>query len=267
MQLARIAAWGVLAGFLVIGAALFIFREAPQDPSIARERAVRRVTVELEPKSVRSNTSTLLKVTARDEEGDATAVWENGTSKAWLVRSDLTYVTRPEIRATDAVSSIPVTVFPTEPGSYRIVIENRHEDVVMVGAAALTVTGPSGDVPPAEQSAGREGFKVIASTIPEAAAIRAEAPISVTYRVTRTGTPVPLDTDVDGRGQLVAFHDGAGLFVHAEPLDVSLLPSDSTSAFTMIFPQQGRYRLFFEFSVGGKRYTDARWIEVGAKAP
>ena len=264
MGFARIAAWGVLAGLVVVGAAVFLMRGAPEDPSIVADREVRRVTVKVAPASVRTNASTTVRVTALDEDGDALPAWSGGVTSAWLVRSDLAYATRPEILADDAESSVPVVVRPTEPGSYRLVIENRLEDAVMVGATAMTATGASGDAAPREQSAAREGFAVVASTIPETGKLRAQTPVSVTYRVTRTGTPVALDEQDGARGEVVAFHDGAGLFVHAEPLDAALLPSAATSAFTIVFPQSGRYRLFFEFSVSGRTFTDARWIDVGA---
>lgn len=260
---ARIVAWGVLLGLLAVGAAFVAVNRVPRTAPDRAEVVARNVKVAVSPNALRTGATTTVTVTALDGEGGAVSAWEGSAPDVWLVRSDLVYATRARSMDQDATSSFAVDLRPTQPGSYRLAAAGATAETVTMGGATVPVSGPAEDVPPEEQSAGREGFKVVMSTIPDGGALRAGEPVSVTLTVSRTGTPVPLVEEDGVRGSLVAFREGGGLFVRGEPPASAYLPSASSAAFTLVFPDPGRYRLFFEFAAGGRRLMEARWIEVG----
>jgi hypothetical protein len=133
---------------------------------------------------------------------------------------------------------------------------------VTIGGAAMTVTGPAEDVPPDELSAGREGYKVVVSAIPDFGHIVAEEPTALTFSVSRTDVPVALGEDDGYRGRMIALKEGGGIALHGIPHAGAYLPSPSAAAFGITFPDEGRYRVFFEFVADGRTLMEARWIEV-----
>lgn len=255
----RIILWGVVAGFLVVIGIVMLFKIAPRSTPLPQERTTQRPAITLSTDRLRTAPTSTLTV-ALASSSTSTTSWTDLTMSAWLIRSDLTYLTYPEVTASGATATLALA--PLEPGSYRLVLEGSNEHVVSLATAPLLVSGPSRDLPPPEQSATRNGFKVTPSTIPAAADLRVNAPVSVTYRLTKEGSPVTLDAPKDIRGDLVAFRENGTLFVHAQPLTSAFLPSPATAGFTLTFPEAGRYRLFFSFMVGGQLQHYAHWVSV-----
>lgn len=261
---ARLAAWGVLIGLLAIGVAFIVLNGFSQEGVHLQDIVSRNVKVSVTPETLRTGATTSVQVAARDGEGGAVAAWEGARLDAWLVRNDLTYAAHVRADNDGATSSFATLLRPTQPGGYKLVASGVREHVVTIGAAPLSVTGPAEDVPPEEQSAGREGYKVVMSTVPDTDALRPGVPVSVTFTISRTGAPVVLDAEAGFRGSLVAFRENGTLFVRGEPSSSALLPSPASAAFTLVFPEPGRYRLFFEFGAQGRSFMEARWIEVVA---
>ena len=255
----KAAAWTVLVLLVLAGLGAYAFLgEAPARH--AESEPARNVRVKVAPGQVRVGTTTLT-VSAEDGEGNATDAWK-GLADAWIVRDDLTYVTHLETAIDAATSSFSVPYLAGEPGSFRLAAIARDGGSTVVGGGSFEVAGRTADIAPEEQSAAREGYKVTLSTIPDGEQLRAGEPASFTYAVERTGTPVRLEEYRGGRGALIALKEGAGLFATGLAMDVALQPSPSATSFNISFPEPGRYRVFCEFQAAGKRYIEARWVDV-----
>lgn len=252
----QVAAWGALAALLAVGAAVIATRDAgPSHDAPVSSSKAREVALTVAPASFRTGTTTTLVIAAAD--GEALL---GGEADVWIVRGDLAWLTHAATRA-EATSSLALPFRPTEPGAYRVVLESLLPGGRTVGTGTFAAAGPPGDAPPRELSAAREGFRVTLSSIPDAGAIVAGEPVSLTYAVERTGTPITLDERDGARGMLAAFREGGG-FVRGVPMAPELLPSSAASTFSLAFPQRGRYRLFFEFAADGKSYVEAEWVDV-----
>lgn len=260
-KLQKIATWAVLGVVLIIGVVALAVRKpaGTQTPPV-----VRNVMVQIDPVSVTTGATSTLSLLAVDAEGNPIDAW-GGSAEGWLVRSDLTYIQHILAEGTGATSTLKLPVLPTEPGSYRLALIAKTDTNVTTGGSALRVRGISRDVPPEEQSAAREGYKVTVSTIPALDAISTGDSVNFTYSVERTDTQVPLDDYRGTRGSLIAFKDGGGLFILGDAMPSELLPSKSAATFSVAFPEGGRYRVFFEFQVNGKRYVEARWVDVASE--
>lgn len=255
-------AWGVLAGLIILAIAVIGFMQAGPETPAPQDTVVRNVNVAVTPAVIRTGTSTTVSVVARDGEGALLPAWESARLEAWLVRSDLTYAQHVAVTDTGSTSTFRAQLRPSQPGWYRLTATGVRDNLLTLGGTTLTVAGTPEDVAPEEQSAGREGYKVVLSTIPDTAKLHADEPVAVTFSVSRTGAPVPLDETNGFRGSLVAFREDGSIFVHGEPHASAYLPSPSSAAFTLTLPQPGRYRLFFAFQTGGTPLMEARWIEV-----
>jgi hypothetical protein len=261
----KLAAWVLVGTVVVLGIGVFMYRHAPQDTPPLVPVTARNVSIIVTPTTVKTGATTSITVTARDGEGATVNAWEGARLEAWLVRNDLAYATHIDVPASAATSTLEISVAPTDPGSYRLVVQGTRSNVVTIGGAVLSVTGRSTDTPPAEQSSGRAGFKVAAATMPEAEAITANQTVAITYVVSRTGTPIALTDRSGGRGVIAAFREGGGQYVYGESVPAPLQPSPAASAFTITFPEAGRYKLYFEYEVNGQRYMESRWIAVKAE--
>lgn len=261
----KIAAWLLVGTIVVLGIGIFMYRHAPEETPPVIPITARNVSIAVAPTSVKTGATSSIIVTARDGEGAALNAWEGARLEAWLVRNDLAYAAHIDIPASAATSTLEVPVSPTDPGSYRLVVQGTHNNVVTIGGTVLSVAGRSTDTPPAEQSSGRAGFKVAAATMPETEAITANQTVAITYVVSRTGTPIALASGSGTRGVIAAFREGGGQYVYGESVPAPLQPSPAASAFTITFPEAGRYKLYFEYEVNGQRYMESRWITVKAE--
>lgn len=259
-SLPRIVAWGIFAGLMAVTFALFIANRRQQEVPLPGVTEARTVKVAVTPVLIRTGITSTVQVAAQDGEGNRLAVWEGADASAWLVRNDLTYAAHVPAQAGTSTLSVPLR--PTQPGTYRLAVAGVQGNDVTLGGVTLGVGGRGEDLPPEEQSAGRGGYKLALSTIPDASEIRAGDPVAMTFAVSRTGAPVPLGEKADARGELVAFRENGTIFVRGEPHPPAYLPSPSATAFTLTFPEPGRYRVFFAFEAAGVPLMEARWIEV-----
>jgi hypothetical protein len=121
----------------------------------------------------------------------------------------------------------------------------------------LTVPGESSPVPlPAPgRDAAVDGYTVLYEGTPQLAAT---APL--TFRVYRDGSPVTaLERYLGSYGHLVVLREGdlGYVHVHADP------PSSAGSMrFWFTPPSPGRYRMYFDFQVGGRVHTAEFTLEV-----
>lgn len=260
---ARIAAWGVLLGLLAVGATFVVINRHSGIAPSGNDIVSRNVRIEVAPTTLRTDATTTIVVSAQDGEGSALSAWEGAALDAWLVRADLTYAEHVRAENRGATSSFAVDLRPTQPGTYKLVAAGMTQEALTIGGTTLSATGRAEDVPPEEQSAGREGYKVVMSTIPDGPDLRADVPVTVTFTVSRTDTPIILDEESGARGSMVAFHENGSLFVRGEPSPSVYLPSPASAAFSLAFPEPGKYRVFFEFVTDTRQLMEARWIEVG----
>lgn len=260
---ARLLAWGVLLGLLVVGIAFLVFRQDVTRRHEPDPVETRNVKVVASPASLVSGVTSTLAVRAEDGSGAPADAWTGATLEAWLVRSDLAYAShlRTDVAAS---SSFPLDVRPTQPGSYRLVAVGIAPGLVTLGGTAFQVRGRALDVAPDEQSAGKAGYETVMRTIPDTRSMIADSPVALTFTVSKGGTPATLGEHAGARGSVVAFRDGGNLFVRGVPQDTAFLPSPAAAAFTLTFPEPGRYRVFFQFEAAGQQLMEARWIEVGA---
>ncbi len=255
----KIAAWALLGILVVLGAVAVSFRSA-RDPFGVRP-PVQNVSVQIDPAIITTGVTSTVSFVSVSEEGEPIDAWE-GLVDGWLVRDDLTFVQHVTGEHGGATSTTQLGITPSEPGTYRMALIARADARVTTAGTSIRVRGTSRDLPPAEQSAAREGYKVTLSSIPDLGALRAGEQATFTYSVERTDTKVPLDTYRGSRGSAIAFREGGGLFVLGDPMPAELLPSDSATTFSLTFPEEGSYRVFFEFQSSGKRVIEARWVEV-----
>jgi plastocyanin len=255
----RIAAWATLGALVVLGA-IGAHLQNSRDPR-GEVLPVRNVNVQVDPAFVTTGVTSTVTFISVDGGGEKLDAWD-GRLDGWIIRDDLAFVQHVTGEQEGPTSTVQLAVTPSEPGSYRMAIISTSESNVTAGGTALRVRGTSRDLPPGEQSAAREGYKVTLSTIPGADEIRAGEPVTFTYGVERTDTQVPLEEYGGSRGALIAFREGGGLFVLGDAMPAELLPSHSASTFSVTFPEEGSYRVFFEFQAAGRRFIEARWVEV-----
>lgn len=258
----RIAAWGMVLGIGIVALGVYGAARLAQAPAEAPPTETRAVRIVADPQRLTTRATTTVAVQAQDGEGRPLDAW-GAAPEAWLVRDDLAYATHVQGTRTGS-SSFELALHPTQPGSYRLVATDTAGDTVTLGVAALAATGVAEDVPPEELSAGREGYKVVLSAIPDFGRILADEPSALTFTVSRTDVPVAIEERNGYRGSMLALKEGGNLAVYGLPHASAYLPSPSAAAFAVTFPEPGKYRVFFEFAAGGRTYMEARWIEVGA---
>jgi hypothetical protein len=91
--------------------------------------------------------------------------------------------------------------------------------------------------------------------------VRAGSESSLTFRVERSGRPVAdLQPYLGAKGHLVALREGDLAYLHVHP--DAMTGAAEEIRFTAEFPTPGRYRLFLQFSTGGRVHTAAYTLEV-----
>jgi hypothetical protein len=162
--------------------------------------------------------------------------------------------------APDGTWSVPITL-PT-PGSWRAYADFTGTPTGGQPAAAvlgvdLTVPGayvPRPLPPPAPQ-ASVDGFTIAYEGRPRVGAVQ-----PLLFTVTQAGQPAPLEPYLGAYGHLVVLRDGDLGYVHVHP-EAQL--SNGAVKFWLAAPSPGRYRMFFDFQVGGKVHTAEFTLAVG----
>ena len=134
------------------------------------------------------------------------------------------------------------------PGSYRVFADFRP-----AGSEALTLgvdlavdgTVPAVDVPPPGAETEVDGYQVTVEGEPRAG----ESELAFTVR--RGDEAVRTDPYLGAAGHLVAIRDGDLAYLHVHPLD----GDGDEIRFAAEFPSAGTYRLFLDFSHGGRVRT------------
>ncbi|MEV6634088.1 hypothetical protein AB0M54_25385 [Actinoplanes sp. NPDC051470] len=161
--------------------------------------------------------------------------------------------------APDGTWSIPLTL--ARPGSYRAVadftaIVGGRQVPVTLGAD-LTVPGDYRPValPAPVQQAVTGEFQVAYEGQPR---VGVTQPLFMT--VTSAGRPATLEPYLGAFGHLVVMREGDLGYVHVHP-EATL--ADGKVKFWLAAPGPGRYRMFFDFQVGGKVHTASWTASVG----
>jgi hypothetical protein len=114
----------------------------------------------------------------------------------------------------------------------------------------LTVAGPyePNSIPAATRDSTVDGYTVTYEGTPQAGAVQ-----PLVFRVSRSGEPVPdLERYLGAYGHLVALREGDLGYLHVHPEDRLFR---GAAKVWLTAPSPGRYRMFFEFQVGGKVHT------------
>jgi hypothetical protein len=159
--------------------------------------------------------------------------------------------------AADGLWTVEVPTLPA--GSYRAFADFRPAggEALTLGAD-LTLTGsaPALELPAPSRLAQVDGYAVSL----EGEAQRGESELGFTVRL--GGAPVRTDPYLGAAGHLVAIREGDLAYLHVHPLD-----SDGDDVrFAAELPTTGTYRLFLDFSHGGRVRTAAFTVEVGGAA-
>lgn len=143
------------------------------------------------------------------------------------------------------------------PGGYRVIA-----DAVPVGGPDLALTvdlivpGSTTGGPLSEPSdtATVDGLDVTLDLVASSGGSTAE------LTVRRGGAAVEPDPYLGARGHLVAIDADDLAYLHVHPIE-----GDGPVSFAIAEPSPGRYRLFFDFSVGGEVHTAAFTVEFAAE--
>jgi hypothetical protein len=148
--------------------------------------------------------------------------------------------------------SVPITL--SEPGSYRVFADFKHDGEARTLAADLSVDGNADYRPlpePALMADSGDGYEVRL----DAGQVRAGREAELSFTVTRDGEPVQTQPYLGARGHLVALREGDLAYLHVHP-------SGDTVGFASEFPSAGRYRLYLQFKHDGRVHTVAFTQEV-----
>ena len=160
-------------------------------------------------------------------------------------------------RGTDGTWSVDLEL--REPGAYRAFADFQIDGKKRALATDLFVPGDFQPKPlPAPEPVKEvDGFAVgIASAQP----LRAGQARTLTFSIKRDETPfADLERYLGARGHLVALREGDLGYLHVHP-DEGV--GGNAVAFEATFPTAGRYRLFFQFRIGGEVRTVAYTVEV-----
>ena len=116
----------------------------------------------------------------------------------------------------------------------------------------MTVAGgfAATPIPAAARDSTVDGYTVTYEGTPQVGATQ-----PLVFRVFRSGEPVPnLERYLGAYGHLVALREGDLGYVHVHPEDQLFR---GAAKFWLAAPSPGRYRMFFDFQVGGKVRTAA----------
>jgi hypothetical protein len=158
----------------------------------------------------------------------------------------------------DGAGTWSVALADLAAGPYRI-----FADFQAVGGPSLTLgvdVSVPGDYPahirPDASVVSRvDGFAVALS-----GDITAAGESLVTLRATQAGAPAALEPYLGANGHLVAIREGDLAYLHVHPEDGEAHPGEVP--FALHAPSAGRYRLFFDFQVGGVVRTADFTIDV-----
>jgi hypothetical protein len=115
-------------------------------------------------------------------------------------------------------------------------------DLTVAGAYTAT------PIPAATRDSTVDGYTVTYEGTPQVGATQ-----PLVFRVFRSGAPVPnLERYLGAYGHLVALREGDLGYVHVHPEDQLFR---GAAKFWLAAPSPGRYRMFFDFQVGGKVRT------------
>jgi hypothetical protein len=148
--------------------------------------------------------------------------------------------------------SVPVTL--SEPGSYRVFADFKHDGEARTLATDLDVDGNADYKPlpePALTADAGDGYEVRL----DAGRVRAGHEAELRFAVTRDGDRVRTQPYLGARGHLVALREGDLAFLHVHP-------SAGSVEFMSEFPSAGRYRLYLQFKHDGRVHTAAFTQEV-----
>jgi hypothetical protein len=124
-------------------------------------------------------------------------------------------------------------------------------------AADLTVAGEYAPIPmpAAARESTVDGYTVRYEGTPQVG-----APKPMVFRVFTAGTPVlNIERYLGAYGHLVALREGDLGYIHVHPEDRLL---GGAAKFWLSAPSRGRYRMFFEFQVGGTVHVAAYTMVV-----
>jgi hypothetical protein len=145
----------------------------------------------------------------------------------------------------DGAWRIPIEL--TEPGSYRVFADFKHDGAARTLAADLAVDGPADLRPlpaPATTADAGDGYEVRL----QPGAPRAGREAELSFAITRNGRPVRPAPYLGAAGHLVALREGDLAYLHVHP-------SEDRLDFTTEFPSEGRYRLYLQFEHEGRVRT------------
>ena len=149
----------------------------------------------------------------------------------------------------DGSWSVPLTL--SAPGAYRAFTDFDIGGKKTVLGHDLFVPGnfTPAALPAPRATAATDGFQVALAHID----VHAGKEADLRFSVTRAGRPVPsFQQYVGHRGHLVALRDGDLAYSHVHPLPTG---APGEVVFDTELPTAGRYRLFFQFKVGGVVHT------------
>jgi hypothetical protein len=154
----------------------------------------------------------------------------------------------------DASGTWSVSVTLSDPGSYRVFADFKHDGEARTLAADLNVDGDAEyrRLPePALTADTGDGYEVRL----DAGHVSAGREGELRFTVTQGGQPVETEPYLGARGHLVALREGDLAFLHVHPDEDSL-------AFMTELPSAGRYRLYLQFKHEGDVHTAVFTREV-----
>jgi hypothetical protein len=175
-----------------------------------------------------------------------------------VVRRDLTGFQHlhPEQRP-DGAWSVPLRF--AAPGTYRAFADFSTAGQSAVLALDLQVPGEFAPVPlpPSSGTMGVGPFEVALEPLH----VHAGEEATLSFLVTRDGSPIELEPYLGAGGHLVILREGDLGFLHTHPEDG--VAQRGRVSFETSFPSAGRYRAFLQFAAGGSVHTAAFTVEVG----
>jgi hypothetical protein len=148
----------------------------------------------------------------------------------------------------DAAGEWSVGLPALAPGSYRVFADFRPaggEALTLGVDLAVAGTVPPVDVPEPRSETDVDGYHVRVEGEPRA------GESTLAFMVRRGDEPVRTDPYLGAAGHLVAIRDGDLAYLHVHPLD----GDGDEIRFAAEFPSPGTYRLFLDFSHGGRVRT------------
>jgi hypothetical protein len=158
----------------------------------------------------------------------------------------------------DGAWTVPLTL--PEPGVWRAIADfaaqaGNGQSVAVALGVDLIVTGEFRPHP--VPAAGREAT-VGGLTVTYEGTPRVGATVPVVLRAYQAGNPVRLEPYLGSSGHLVLLRDGDLAYLHVHPDQASA----NEARFWLTLPSPGRYRMFFDFQVGGAARTAGFTVEA-----